>query len=119
MAYDKQKIFEQAKQAITANDLFFIDDVIAFLPIASSTFYAWEMEKSEELKEMLANNRIKVKSSMRKKWYDSDNPTLQMGLMKLICTDDERKRLSMTHTESNIKIDYDSFLNDIKPPIED
>ena len=31
---------------------------------------------------------------MRSKWYKSDNATLQMGLMKLIGTEDEAHRLN-------------------------
>lgn len=41
MAYDRQKIFEQAKEAIKKNNLFFIEDIIAFLPIQKSTFYEY------------------------------------------------------------------------------
>ena len=122
MQYDKQKIFEQAKDAINKNKLFFIEDIVAFLPISKPTFYDYFKVDSNEfnaLKEMLDNNRIEVKSSMRKKWYDSENATLQMALMKIICTDDERKRLSMTHVESSVKVEYDGFLNDVKPPVED
>lgn len=122
MQYDKQKIFEQAKDAINKNKLFFIEDIVAFLPISKPTFYDYfkvDSNEFNELKEMLDNNRIEVKSSMRKKWYDSENATLQMALMKIICTDDERKRLSMTHVESSVKVEYDGFLNDVKPPVED
>lgn len=99
MAYDKQKIFEQAKEMIVKHKLFFFDDIIAFLPIASSTFYAWEMEKSEELKELLNLNRTELKVSMRSKWYKSNAPALQMALMKLICNDEERRMLSMQHND--------------------
>jgi len=122
MQYDKQKIFEQAKDAINKNKLFFIEDIVAFLPISKPTFYDYfkvDSNEFNELKEMLDNNRIEVKSSMRKKWYDSENATLQMALMKIICTDDERKRLSMTHVESSVKVEYDGFLNEVKPPAED
>lgn len=98
MAYDKQKIFEQAKEMIVKHKLFFFDDIIAFLPIASSTFYAWEMEKSEELKELLNLNKTELKVSMRSKWYKSNAPALQMALMKLIATPEELRKLSMTHT---------------------
>jgi hypothetical protein len=99
MAYDKQKIFEQAKEMIVKHKLFFFDDIIAFLPIASSTFYAWEMEKSEELKELLNQNRTELKVSMRSKWYKSNAPALQMALMKLIATPEELRKLSMNHTD--------------------
>jgi hypothetical protein len=39
MAYDKLKIFQQAKEVIIKNKLFFLEDIVAFLPCASSTFY--------------------------------------------------------------------------------
>jgi len=100
MAYDKQKIFEQAKEMIVKHKLFFFDDIIAFLPIASSTFYLWEMEKSEELKDLLAQNRTELKVSMRSKWYKSNAPALQMALMKLIATPEELRKLSMQFVES-------------------
>lgn len=101
MAYDKQKIFEQAKEVIVKHKLFFFDDIIAFLPIASSTFYAWEMEKSEELKELLNQNRTELKVSMRSKWYKSNAPALQMALMKLIASPEELRKLSMQYIESD------------------
>jgi hypothetical protein len=99
MAYDRVKIYEQAKEVIVKHKLFFFDDIIAFLPISSSTFYALEMEKSEELKDLLAQNRTELKVSMRSKWYKSNAPALQMALMKLIASPDELRRLSMQHQD--------------------
>ncbi len=106
MAYDKKKIFEQAKEMIVKHKLFFIEDIVAFLPISSSTFYAWELEKSEELKELLNQNRTELKVSMRSKWYKSNAPALQMALMKLIATPDELRKLSMNTQayEGNVKV---------------
>jgi hypothetical protein len=40
-----------------------------------------------------------MKVSMRQKWYESDNATLQIGLMKLISDDDEAHRLNGTKRE--------------------
>jgi predicted CopG family antitoxin len=97
MAYDRVKIFEDAKSAIEKNKLFFIEDVLAFVPCAKSTFYEFFPDKSEEsdvLKELLGKNKTEVKVSMRSKWYKSDNPTLQVALMKIIATDDEAHRLN-------------------------
>ena len=99
MAYDKAKIMEEAKSAIIKNKLFFIDDIIAYLPIAKSTFYDWKMEQSDELKRLLEINRTELKVGLRSKWYKSNAPALQMALMKLICSDEERKMLSMNHTD--------------------
>jgi len=102
MAYDRNKIFEQAKEAIVKNKLFFIEDIVAFLPCDKTTFYRFfEVNCNEynELKDLLETNRTELKVSMRSKWYKSNAPALQMALMKLICTDEERKMLSMTHTD--------------------
>jgi len=102
MAYDKTKIFELAKAEILKRKLFFIEDVVAFLPIAKKTYYEYfpiNGDESNELKDLLDINKIEIKSSMRSKWYKSTAPALQLALMKLICTDDERKRLAMTYTD--------------------
>ena len=102
MAYDKKKIFEQAKEMIVKHKLFFIEDIVAFLPCDKTTFYRFfEVESNEynELKALLETNRTEIKVSMRSKWYKSDAPVLQMALMKLISTEEERKKLSMNYTE--------------------
>jgi hypothetical protein len=97
MAYDRKKILEQAKEMIVKHKLFFIDDIIAFLPIAKSTFYEWKMEQSDDLKALLEKNRTELKVSLRSKWYTSNAPALQMALMKLIASPEELRKLSMNH----------------------
>lgn len=100
MAYDKQKIFEQAKEMIVKHKLFFIEDIVAFLPCDKTTFYRFfdtESNEYNELKGMLETNRTELKVSMRSKWYKSNAPALQMALMKLIATPEELRKLSMTH----------------------
>jgi hypothetical protein len=103
MAYDKKKIFEQAKEMIVKHKLFFIEDIVAFIPISKKTFYDYfpiESNECNELKGMLEINRTELKVSMRSKWYKSNAPALQMALMKLIATPDELKKLSMQYVES-------------------
>jgi len=103
MAYDKQKIFEQAKEMIVKHKLFFVDDIVAFLPCNKTTFYDFfpiESNQSNELKELLNLNRTELKVSMRSKWYKSNAPALQMALMKLIATPEELRKLSMQFVES-------------------
>lgn len=103
MAYDKTKIFEQAKEAIVKHKLFFVEDVVAFIPCSKQTFYGYFPVNSDELdtlKTMLEINRTTLKVSMRSKWYTSNAPALQMALMKLIATPEELKKLSMTFVES-------------------
>jgi hypothetical protein len=102
MAYDRKKIFEQAKEVTVKNKLFFIEDIVAFLPISKPTFYEYfpiDSNEVNELKELLETNRTELKVSMRSKWYKSNAPALQMALMKLIATPDELRKLSMNHTD--------------------
>jgi hypothetical protein len=106
MAYDKQKIFEQAKEVIVKHKLFFVEDIVAFLPCAKPTFYDFfppDSNELNELKALLETNRTTLKVSMRSKWYTSNAPALQMALMKLIATPEELKKLSMQYIESENK----------------
>jgi hypothetical protein len=105
MAYDKQKIFDQAKEMIVKHKLFFIDDIVAFLPIGKTTFYEYfpiDSNQSNELKELLNLNRTELKVSMRSKWYKSNAPALQMALMKLIANEDELRKLSISYIDSEV-----------------
>lgn len=97
MAYDKEDIYKQAIDLVNKHNLIFIDEVLQLLPIHPSTFYEWYPAGSERnllLKSEIEKVRIKMKANMRKKWYDSDNASLQIGLMKLIGNDDELSRLT-------------------------
>lgn len=121
MAYDKQKIFEQAKEMIVKHKLFFVEDIVAFLPISKPTFYEFfpvESDEINELKGLLETNRTELKVSMRSKWYKSNAPALQMALMKLIATPEELKKLSMQFIESentNKNTNIIQLGNGIKP----
>lgn len=100
--YNRDKIFEQAKELTVKHKLFFIEDIVAMLPCSKSTFYEFYPEGSDELdilKELIDANRVTIKVSLRKKWNDSDAPALQLSLYKLICSNEERKNLSMTHAD--------------------
>lgn len=102
MAYDRLKIFEQAKEMIVKHKLFFVEDIVAFLPCDKTTFYRFfepESNDYNELKGLLETNRTELKVSMRSKWYKSNSPALQMALMKLIANPEELKKLSMNYTD--------------------
>lgn len=111
MAYDKKKILKDAIDLIEKHHLVFIDDVVGLLPITKPTFYSLfptDSNEFNEVKRLLDKNRISMKSNMRKKWYQSENATLQVALMKLIATDDEAARLSGTPREQ--KQDKDALV---------
>ena len=124
MAYDKRKIFEQAKEVIVKHKLFFIEDIVAFLPISKPSFYEYfpvDSNEVNELKGLLETNRTELKVSMRSKWYKSNAPALQMALMKLIASPEELRKLSMNHTDvtTNGKEINNSIKVEIVPPTDD
>lgn len=107
MAYDKLKIYEQAKSVIEEHNLFFIEDIVSFLPCTKPTFYDFfptDSNELNELKDLLEANRVNLKVTLRKKWQDNPAPALQMALMKLIASPEELKKLSMNHTEHSGEI---------------
>jgi hypothetical protein len=113
MAYDKIKIYEQAKDLIEKKKLFFIEDVITLLPCDKTTFYRFFPTESNEyntIKEGLDKNKIEVKNGLRNKWYNGSNPLTQMALYKLIGTEEEYHRIASTKTENkNISVEQPIF----------
>jgi hypothetical protein len=109
MSYNKEDLERKAIDAINKHKLYFIQDVIAYLPCASSTFYLYELEKSETIKDALHKVKTKKKVLLRDRWEESDNATLQVGLMKLLASDEELRKLSMATQE--IKTEGDMNLN--------
>jgi len=112
MAYKTEDLFNKAIENIKKHKLFFIEDIIAFMPCAKSTFYEHFPNDSDHYKKMfeeLERNRTELKVSMRSKWYKSTAPALQMALMKLLSTPEELKKLSMNHVESNNKHEVKGF----------
>jgi len=96
MSYNTKELERKSIEAIEKHKLFFIEDVVAYLPCSKPTFYEHKLHESNAIKELLEKNKIEIKTSMRSKWYKSENPTLQMGLYKLIGTPEEAERLGTT-----------------------
>ena len=124
MAYNTATLKKQALAAIEKHKLFFIEDVVAFIPCAKPTFYEHfpnESNDRKEIDELLERNRIEVKTSMRSKWYKSEAPALQLSLYKLIATTDERNALSMSKvdvTSGGDKITWNEVRTYDKPESE-
>lgn len=106
MAYDTEILKEKAIEAIKKNKLIFVEDICAMIGIAKSTYYEHFKEgsnDSNELSNLLEENKIALKVGMRKKWFESDNATLQMALYKLCSTDTEHKKLQQNYSDITSK----------------
>lgn len=106
MAYDKNKIYNQAIEAIEKNNLFFIEDIVAFIPCSKPTFYDFFPPNSNELnslKDLLEQNKIKTKSSIRAKLYKSNKAAELLALYRLIATTDEHRLLNQSYIDHSTK----------------
>lgn len=103
---DKTKLKAKAIEVIGKNKLIFIEDICAMCGVSKNWFYQHFPIDSDDydlLSKMLDDNRIALKVSMRKKWHDSDNSTLQMALYKLCSTDTEHRKLQQNYTDVTSK----------------
>lgn len=98
--YDTNDLEILSLDAINKHKLFFIEDIIPYLPCGRSLFFERNLDKMDSIKEALIKNKVELKVAMRAKWYKSTAPALQLALMKLISSDDERKALSTSYMES-------------------
>lgn len=106
MAYNRKKIFEQAKEAIIKNNLFFIEDIVAFITCSKPTFYEFfpiDSNELNELKNMLEQNKIKTKSAIRAKLFRGEKASELLALYRLICTPEEHKLLNQSYIDMTTK----------------
>ena len=102
MPYDTKVLKQKAIEAIKKNKLIFIEDIAAMLGINKTTLYNHfpiDTDDFNELTTLLNENKISLKVSLRKKWFDSDNATTQMALYKLCSTPEEHKKLQQNYTD--------------------
>lgn len=102
MAYDKQKLFDQAQKSIKENNLFFIEDIVAWLPCDKTTFYRlFEVDSNEynTLKNLLDENKTRTKSAIRAKLFKSQKASELLALYRLICTQEEHRLLNQSYIE--------------------
>lgn len=107
MRNDKDKIFEQTKDLIIKHHLFFIEDVVSLLPISKPTFYVYFPVNSNEfndIKELIDKERVSMKIKLRARLSQSKSDVGILALYKLICTDEERKALSMSYSELDARV---------------
>jgi hypothetical protein len=114
VAYNKDEIIKQALQVIEDEQLTRISEVICFIPIASSTFYEWELEKSEEILSKINEVKVKLKHKMKRKWSLSDNPALAIAAFKLIADEDEADALNTSKVKQDTKLSGSVIWNEVK-----
>ena len=70
-----------------------------YTEIGEAHFYDLGLNRSEAIKEALSANRSKASGYLLSKWIASDNATLQIAAMRLVCSEEERQALSQAYIE--------------------
>ena len=102
MAYSTEILKAKAMEAIKKNKLIFVEDVAAMCGVNKTTLYDHFPINSNDyndIRELLEQNKIDIKVSIRYKWSKSDNPTAQMALYKLCSTKEEHMKLQQNYTD--------------------
>lgn len=106
MAYNKKKLYDDAVEQIKKHNLFFIQDIVAFIPCSKQTFYDYFPVDSDELdtlKELLDDNKVKTKSSIRAKLWKSSKASELLALYRLIATQEEHQKLNQSYIDHTTK----------------
>jgi predicted transcriptional regulator YheO len=87
-------------EAIEKHPIFSFKDIFVYYKGCSrATAYNHNLDKLDSIKEAIYSNRRKGVSSMLSKWIISQNSTLQLAAMKMICEPDEHKKLQQNYTD--------------------
>ena len=91
-------------ETIAKNPIFKFKDIFVYYKGCSrATAYNHNLDKLDSIKEALYSNRRKGVSSLLAKWLTSDNATLQLAAMRMICDQDEHRSLNQNYSDITSK----------------
>ena len=99
MEYTYEELERDAIEAIEKNGLFNYSQLIGFMPCARSTFYNWDLDRSNNIKVALKISRAKEFSDAFKRMKDNDSATAQIATVKILGDSDIRDALNNVHNE--------------------
>jgi hypothetical protein len=95
-----EKHIEDIINLIPKHPIFTFKDIFVYYKGCTRQWaYILGIDKNDTIKELVYDNKRKGVSSLLARWVKSSNPTLSIAAMRLLSDDDERKMLSMTHTD--------------------
>lgn len=92
--YKKKELEKMALAVLVEHKPCFIQQLIRYLPCASSTFYKLGLEKSEAITEKLNDNKSDEKDKIYERWRNSEYFPAQKAWLMLLADEDEYSRLS-------------------------
>jgi len=115
MATDTETLKKKSLLAIKKHKITLITEVCSFIGISEATFYRHELHKDEDVQNEILANKVHITWKLKSKWFLSDNPTLQIALFKLTCSEDEAHRLNATKREiKTAVVNHETILEELE-----
>ena len=87
-------------EAIQKHPIFSFNDIFVYYKgCCRATAYNHNLDKLDSIKEAIYTNKRKGVTSLKAKWLNSDNATLQLAVMRMICDPEEHKTLNQNYTD--------------------
>lgn len=115
MESKKEKYEKELLDVIKEKKIAFIDHAFGYTTFSRSTAYEHDLDKSDNIKAAIGENRVKAKNYMLNKWVASDNPTLQIAAFRLMSDTEEHRKLNQSyidHTTKGKEVNLPEWLND-------
>jgi hypothetical protein len=97
---DKNKHVKAILELIPTQPIFtFTDIFVYYKKICRATAYKVGIDKIDDIKEAIYDNKRKGVSSLLARWVNGDNPTLQIAAMRIISDSEERRSLNQQYVD--------------------
>ena len=100
-------------EAIQKHPIFSFNDIFVYYKgCCRATAYNHNLDKLDSIKEAIYTNKRKGVTSLKAKWLNSDNATLQLAIMRMICDPEEHKTLNQNYTDittGGVALNIDHF----------
>jgi len=102
MAYNRQELKQQALDIIEREEITTFNEIHLYMKAHRATLYTHELDKDDDIKKAIEDEKVKVKKKMRRNWRNSDNATLQIAEFKLLSSDEELARLNTQKVNADV-----------------
>ena len=87
-------------EIIKNNPVFSFSDIFVFYKACSrQTAYTHGLDKLDTIKEAIYENKRRGVTTLLSKWLKSENATLEIAAMRMLCDPDEHRKLNQNYTD--------------------
>jgi hypothetical protein len=106
MAYDREDLKRQALEIIDREEITTFNEIHLYMKAHRATLYTHEIDKDDDIKKAIEQQKVAIKKKMRRNWRNSDNATLQIAEFKLLSSDDELSRLNTQKVNADVNMTH-------------